>query len=432
VMTSAEIHLNAKRLRQEKKFAEALPLYEDLWNQAGAPFDGAGLLNCLRKLKRYDKAIPFAEELVKKFSDFRWAKNEAIWTYIEGKLNKFKEDASVDEIIEIANSIMDLKPEGPAAKLAVFRVLKAAKAAGGWKIVNEWTDKLNPEILNTAPMRDKEGREGWCDQSLWYNYKAKALIETDKPELVLQFIDQVISKFPRQNKFFLRLKALSHHRLGNVNDAQDIYKRLCDARRPDWWLLHEYARVLVDKGEKQDALKIMCQAAASHKKLEGMVTLFKEIGLLCKEIGQPREARAHLLLSSLIRTEQGWSIPESMSHTITGLNLVLNNEKAPSNIRDALNICRETWNKILGVKTDRASAHHRKPKRGLTGKLLLGKPDVPFCFIRGDDNESYFCQKSDLPAGITNGETIGFTGLPSFDKKKNTESWKAVDISRKN
>src|SRR4030067_3699435 len=159
-MTSTEIRQEAKRLRQEKKFAEALPLYEELWNETGAPFDGAGLLNCLRKLKRYDKAIPFAEEVVKKFPDAQWVKNEAIWTYIEGKLNKLEKDATVNEIINIADSIMDLKPQGYAAKLAVFRVLKAAKAAGDWKIVNDWTDKLNPAVLRTAPMTDEEGGEG--------------------------------------------------------------------------------------------------------------------------------------------------------------------------------------------------------------------------------------------------------------------------------
>jgi tetratricopeptide (TPR) repeat protein len=427
-----DLHQEANNLRREKKYAEALPLYEELWNKTGDQFDGSGLLNCLRKLKQYDKAILLADEIVKKFSDFQWAKNEAIWTYIEGKLNNLEDDSPVAKTIEIASTIMRLNPEGFAAKMVVFRVLKAAKVAGDWKTVDEWTNKLNPGALSNDPMTDDEGREGWSDQSLWYNYKARALIETDKSEEVLEFIDEVISKFPRQNKFFIRLKALSHYKLGNLNDAQDIYKSLCDVRRPDWWLLHEYAKVLNDKGEKEEAFKVMCQAAVSHKKLEAMVTLFKEMGLLCKETGRIKEARAHFLLSSLIRAEQGWSIPESISDTITELNSVLTNENAPSSVREALNMCRETWHDISGLKADRAATHHRKPKRGLTGKLLLGKPDVPFCFIWGNDNVSYFCQKSELPAGIVDGEVVSFTALPSFDKKKNTESWKAVDIIRRN
>lgn len=431
-MTKTDLHNEANKLRQEKKYDEALPLYEELWNKTGDQYDGAGLLSCLRKLKQYDEAIPLADEIVNKFSDFQWAKNEAIWTYIEGRLNKLEDDTPVDKIIEIASAIMRFKPEGVAAKMVVFRVLKAAKTAGQWMTVDEWTDKLKPEVLSIVPMADEEGREGWSDQSLWYNYKARALIETEKSEEVLQFIDEVINKFPRQKKFFIRLKALSHYKLGNLNDAQEIYKDLCDGRRPDWWLLHEYAKVLNDRGEKEEAFKVMCQAAVSHKKLEAMVTLFKEMGLLCKETGRMKEARAHFLLSSLIRAEQGWSIPESISNAITELNSVLTNEKAPSSVREAINMSQETWNDILGVRADRAATHQRKPKRGLTGKLLLGRPDVPFCFIRGHDNVSYFCQKSDLPVGIVDGEVVSFTALPSFDKKKNTESWKAVDIIRGN
>lgn len=431
-MTKTDLHNEANKLRQEKKYDEAIPLYEELWNKTGDQFDGAGLLSCLRKLKQYDEAIPLADEIVKKFSDFRWAKNEAIWTYIEGKLNRLEDDATVGKIVEIANAIMTLNPEGVAAKIVVFKVLKAAKAAGEWATVDEWADKLNPDVLSTTPMTDEEGREGWSDQSLWYNYKARALVETDQAEEVLEFIDEVINKFPRQKKFFLRFKALSLHKLGKLDDAHEIYRSLCNERRPDWWLLHEYAKVLNDEGEKDEAFKVMCQAAVSHKKLEAMVTLFKEMGLLCKETGRMKEARAHLLLSSLIRIEQGWSIPESISDKITELNSVLTNKSAPSSVREALNMCRETWHDISGVKADRAAIRQRKPKRGLTGKLLLGKPDVLFCFILGNDNMSYFCQKSDLPVGIVDGEVVSFTALPSFDKKKNTESWKAVDIIRGN
>lgn len=431
-MTSMDVHQEANNLRREKKYDAALPLYEQLWLETGDQYDGAGLLCCLRKLKQYDKAIPLADEIVNRFPDFQWAKNEAIWTYIEGKLNNLEDESPVAKTIEMAITIMGLNPEGFAAKMVVFRVLKAAKAAGDWRTVDEWTNKLNPEALSNDPMTDDEGREGWSDQSLWYNYKTRALVETDKAEEVLEFIDKVINKFPRQKKFFLRLKALSLHKLGKLDDAHEIYRSLCNVRRPDWWLLHEYAKVLNDKGEKEEAYKVMCQAAVSHKKLETMVTLFKEMGLLCKETGRTKEARAHLLLSSLIRNEQGWSIPESISDTITELNSVLTNENAPSSVREALNMCRETWHDISGVKADRAAIRQRKPKRGLTGKLLLGKPDVPFCFIRGNDNVSYFCQKSDLPAGIVDGEVVSFTALPSFDKKKNTESWKAVDIIRGN
>jgi tetratricopeptide (TPR) repeat protein len=430
-MVSIDVRQEANNLREEKKYDAALPLYEQLWLETADQYDGAGLLRCLRKLKRYDKATPLADEMVNRFPDFQWARNEAIWTYIEGKLNNIEDGSPVAKIIEVANNIFGLSPKGFATKMVVFKVVKAAKAAGDWQIVDEWTNKLNPETLSNAPMTDEEGREGWSDQSLWYNYRVRAMVETDKAGKVLEFIDEVINKFPRQKKFFLRLKALSLIKLHKPDDAHEIYRSLCNVRKPDWWLLHEYANILKDKNQEKEALRVMCQAAASHKKLEAMVTLFKDIGLLCKEIDLLEEARAHLVLSSLIRTEKGWAIPISTSHAIKELNSLLNNQQAPSSIRDALTICRKIWSEILDMKTDHASTTHlRNRKRGLIGKLLLGKPNVSFCFIINDDNTSYFCQKSNLPAGIANGETVTFTALPSFDKKKNTEAWKAVDIRK--
>ena len=77
--------LEANRLRKLGKFEEALPLYRELWAKTGDKFDGAGLLHCLRNMKIFDEAIPFADELLGKYLDFDWAHNEIIWTYIQGK-----------------------------------------------------------------------------------------------------------------------------------------------------------------------------------------------------------------------------------------------------------------------------------------------------------------------------------------------------------
>jgi hypothetical protein len=67
-------------------------------------------------------------------------------------------------------------------------------------------------------------------------------------------------------------------------------------------------------------------------------------------------------------------------------------------------------------------------KRTVKGKLKLGPPERPYCFLHSDTRESYFCLKSDLPSGLTDGVMLQFDAMPSFDKKKNQESWKAVNV----
>lgn len=422
-----ELQREANKLRQEKKFADALPLYEKVWAATHNQYDGTGYLQCLRKQGDFVKAIPLSVELRGKFPGFDWARNESIWTLIIGKLKQLDVETHFDEIVATAYEIMELKPVDLALKMVVFKVLKSAKSVGKWDIVSEWADRLEPATLSTKPMTDDKGREGWSDQALWYNYKGKALIGLNKPDEILQLISEAISKFPKQKKILLRLKALAFYRLGKLPEAKECYKDLCSVRNPDWWLVQEYAKVLIDEGNKQQALKLMCQAALSKGNLDLKVTLFHEMGLLLKEMGTNDAARAHLTLSALVRYEQGWSTPDIIADSLRELKTAIGDDKAPKTIKEALALCRKEWEKSAGSSYEQQQPK-RKPRRGLHGKVSSGSPDHKFCFIVDEKRESFFCFKSDLPEGIKDGAKVNFNALPTFDKKKSRESWRAVDV----
>lgn len=420
----------ANGLRKAGNFKEALLLYRSLWKETGDRFDGAGLLHCLRKLELFDEAIVLADELIVKYSDFEWCRNEVIWTYIQGILDKFNEEEPLEKVVEIAKRIMSLNPVGLAAKMIVFKVLKSAKYSNHWETVNEWVVKIDPASLSTELMTDSSGRKGWSDQSLWYNYRINGIIKKDDPKEAIVLVDEILECFPKQRKFFLRLKALANNLLGNFPESEKIYQELCSRYRPDWWMLHEYAKVVRDTGRSEYALKLMYQAASSNPKLESMVTLFVDIGMLCKKMEQYNEARAHLVLCKYIRSEKGWSVPESIMDTINDLDKIIGNNDKPSSLKEALSLCRTKWNKLLGKDNNSKGLLHKKRqvKKGLVGKVSLGRSDRPFCFINSEDEQSFFCYKSDLPPDITDGNKVTFNAIPSFDKKKNKESWKASNI----
>lgn len=416
--------------RKTGNFKEALPLYRNLYKKTGDEFDGAGLLHCLRKLELFDEAIIFADELIVKYPDFDWCRYEVVWTFIQGVSYKLGEEESLEKVIEAANKIMSFRPTGLARKLTVFKVLKSAKSSNHWEIVNEWVIKIAPDSLSAKPMTDDSGREGWSDQSLWYNYRINGLIKKGNKKEAINTVDEILERFPKQRKFFLRLKALANYLLGKLPESEKIYKNLCSGYKPDWWMLHEYAKAVRDIGRKEDALKIMYQAASGSSKLESMVSLFVDIGMLCKELGKYEEARAHLVLCKYVRNEKGWTVPESIINTVNDLNKIIGNNKEPSSLREALRICRSEWSKLLCKENDLKNLSHknRKVKKGLVGKVSLGRSDRPFCFIIAKDEQSFFCYKSDLPPNITDGSEVTFNAIPSFDKKKNKESWKASNI----
>jgi len=420
----------ANQLRKAENFEEALLLYRNLWKETGDKFDGTGLLHCLRKLKLFDEAIVFADELIVKYPDFEWCRNEVIWTYIQGILYKTNKEKPLEKIVEIADRIMRLKPTGLAAKIIVFKVLKSAKSSNHWATVNEWIVRIAPDSLSAKPMTDASGREGWSDQSLWYNYRINGLIKKGDTKKAISIVDEILEQFPKQRKFFLRLQALANYLLGNLFKSEKIYQKLCNVYKPDWWMLHEYAKVVRDIGRREDSLKLMYQAANVNSKLESMVSLFENIGMLCKEMEKYEEARTHLVLCKYVRNEKGWTVPGDIINIIDDLNKAIGNNKEPSSLKKALSICRTEWINLLGEKNIQKDLTRtkRKIKRGLIGKVGSLMDDRPFCFIIAEDGQSYFCYKSDLPPNITNRTTITFDAVPSFDKKKNKESWKASNI----
>ncbi|MBI4528433.1 MAG: hypothetical protein HY695_31960 [Deltaproteobacteria bacterium] len=278
-------------------------------------------------------------------------------------------------------------------------------------------------------MKDNTGHDGWSDQALWHYLRIRSMIEVgDKTEAV-SFAQNAINLFPKQQKFFRRLEALAHLRLGMLADAERLYRTLYRGGSADWWILHEHAQVLRELGKDEDALNLMCKAALSNKKLESLVALFSDIGFLCLKTEGKEDAQNHLLLCKRIREEKGWSVPQTVSSAIAVLDKELLNIPGPADLNAALAECQKFWRRMVGRHdSHEPSLKSRGVKRMLKGKLKMGPPERPYCFLLSDTRESYFCRKSDLPQGATDGVILQFDAMPSFDKKKNQESWKAVNV----
>ncbi|MGH8544346.1 MAG: tetratricopeptide repeat protein [Gammaproteobacteria bacterium] len=426
-----EMSKEANDLRKKGEFDKALALYRELSKDDADSYAAAGLLHCLRKLHLFDEALPLCTNSVQNHIAFDWYRNEVIWTFIQGKLEKLAESVPVEQVVSVAGSILALEPKDNGTKWRiVHRVIKAAKARHRWDVVSEWIETVNPDELSTIPMKNDRGRDGWCPQAIWYHYRIRSTIEVSDKEQSLSLAERATGLFPQQGKFFKRLEALANLRLARLVDAERIYSNLCSTGRPDWWILHEYAQVLREMGKTELALRLMCKAAASHKRLESLVSLFSDIGFLCNERQLKEEARNHLTLCKYIREEKGWSISNSLNSALANLDNELSNVAAPTDLVTALEACKKFWFRSVGAveESHRPSLKNRGIRRMLQGKLSMGQPDKSFCFISSANRESYFSLKGDLPKGATNGAMLEFDAIPSFDKKKNRESWKAVNI----
>lgn len=428
---SYEKNREANDLRKKGLFQEAVVLYRELLSAGPDPFAAAGLLHCLRKQGLFEEALPLCNDIMREYTDSDWCTNEAIWTLVQGKLEKLNDSAGIEETISIAEAILALNPTDNSIRWrVVHRVLKKAKASKKWDLVSTWAYKVNPDQLSEVPMADGQGREGWCDKAIWNNYFIQSLVETGDQETAISLSKKAAEAFPRQDKFFKRLSALASLRIKRLIEAEQIYKDLCSTSRPDWWILHEYANVLREMGKNHEALQLMCKAAVSNKKLDLLVSLFSDMGCLCSELKMYEDARDHLLLSKFIRQAQGWSIPASVCSCISDLNHALEEVSPPIDLKVCLAKCRKFWFNILGVRDNPQiqSMKHKRIRKSLRGKLKLGPTGREYCFISSEGEESFFCFKSDLHQDFNEGQNVIFDAISSFDKKKQRQSWKAVNI----
>jgi tetratricopeptide (TPR) repeat protein len=425
-----EMSKRATEFRKKGEFGKALPLYQELSQDDSDSYSAAGLLRCLRALRLFDQALPLCIPTNPKHLTLDWYRNEVIWTLIQGKLRELDESAPVDEVVSAAEQILALEPKGTVAKWAIVRrVLKVAKLRNRWDIVSKWIERVNPDELSTTPMKDDRGRDGWSEQSIWHNYRIRSEIEIGDRQQAIVGAQRAIGLFPQQAKFFKRLEALGNFRLGRLVEAELLYSKLIGGRS-DWWILNEHARVLRDLGKLQEALGLMCKAALSNKKLELLVTLFSEIGFLCHKIELKQDARNHLVLCKHVREEQGWSIPQAVSFVIAELDRELSDIAGPRDLNSALAESEKFWRRTVGDQNDSREPFlkGREVKKMLKGKLKMGPSERPYCFLLSDTRGSYFCRKTDLPEGVTDGAMLQFDAMPPFDKKKNQESWKALNV----
>jgi tetratricopeptide (TPR) repeat protein len=424
------LRTQAKELRLASNFKEALPLYLKLWDETKVEIDAAGILHCLRKEKEYEKAIAFSLQLASGPYQKDWLRNELVWTYIEGRLLKKTTTDSLTHLIDAANKVLDLKPDLIALKTAVFVILKAAKQHDRWDIVDEWVGKIDPTDLSDEP-NVANGRMVWSDQGSWYNYRIRCLIELNQSDKALELSKQIEDRFPRERKFFLRLRGLAYYKLHFLSEAAEIYKLLCSAPTPDWWLLHEYSSVIHAIARKKNdatmmeqALRLMYQAASivtKTNKLESMLKLLSNIAEICQELKQAESVLPHLLLISRIREDNNWPVPQQVTESIHRLSSNLGNELLSKTKRDILAECQKTW-RI-------AAAHETTNPASIKtyGKIILGPPNRHYCFIIAEDKHC-FCPKNKLPPGLKDGDEVNVEIVSSFDSKKKQDGWKAVKV----
>lgn len=411
----------AQEMRQSGQYEAALKLFEAALSHSLSAEAGAGLVYCLRRLKRFDQAEEKLAELLAAFPNNKELITESGWLGLSTKIYPMLQKGMLGNAVLGARDILDNCSDRQLRRYMVFQIIKEAKARQRWEILDEVCDWLDPAELSLRP--PSRQANGWSDRSRWTAAKIVALLHLGQLEEAFNLAKQGVQLFPEQQLFFNRWQAQALAKIGRLEEAVALYEKLCARHSRDWWILHEYGQTQWQIGNGQQAVIQFCAAALQCTKVEMAIQLLQDLAA-CSLQEQKLEMAAHTAdLAIQIRQQHGWRVPQKLMDILSQVS-PLDNQSAI----DRLNACRQLWKAELAGSPLSGLSHNGKSSppehQGRMGNLDNKRP---FCFIQ-EGSERFFCLCADLPDEIAAGDLVSFQLVPSYDHKKNQPSCRAAHV----
>lgn len=396
------ISAEAEKLRKNKQYEEALPMYKQVWEsgwQQDREWTGWGYAFCLRKLGRSEEALEICREVYRLKPEMDHNRSLYAWCVFDTELkidnSAIKENEQ--KFLKAADAILKLIPEASIYSprtTAVFRVidyLTEARVNFPAEQVLEWLDKLDPDELSkecrSGPGKDGKQVEYASDVEKWYSSKAKALDKLERyqesKQVSLKALETV-KKCHHDNDIWFNYRiAVADKHLGLLDEAQARLEKV-HQKKKDYFVDLEMAEIAHAQNRLSDAIKFACSAALApgQTDLGFRWKVYLLLTQLLKEKGELALAKEHALLVWKIRTEQGWKIPTEVENLVRELAVDLTDERSARKIEKGL---QEAWKKTR--------FEDRKKVRGQIIKIIKeGKSG----FIKGEDGEEYHYNSREL------------------------------------
>jgi tetratricopeptide (TPR) repeat protein len=273
---------------------------------------------------------------------------------------------------------------------------------------------MTPEELKNVP--PEGGKIRISDRERWYYASIRACLKLERWEQALELARKASEEFPGRIDFS-RWNAQALAGLGQPGEALLEMEELLKKCRSEWYVLADYAELKAQLGERQEALRKACSAALMPGEKKAKVNLYLLLAKLFLADGREEQARIHVALTVGTRKEEGWSLPEELTRLAQRLGVSL--DSGGQEGERLYGICRECW--------QREASEGKQWRKGVVINIPEG---AHFAFIKCEDfEENIFVLQRDLPpAACRKGARVRFIEEASFDKKKNRESFRAIEV----
>jgi len=422
-----------KKLRNEKRYKEALPIYKEIWekrtNNKVDRWIGWEYGETLKKCGCIDEAIKVCKEVHIENKEFKYNNDLLSWCLYEKYLKntdikEFGKD--IQRIIKIADYITNIvkQSEYTPYEMIVWKIISFYKHGNVFNAdkVNYWLDKLDVLLLSEEPFQytddNKFIREGASRKEEWFALKCKALMKMKKYQECLEVCDVALSsikKYHYNNDIWIKSrKAYCYGQFGDKVVAIRILEELLTVR--EHWSIYEMIfdlKLLLN--ERKEALGYAYSAALTKDSPSLKINLYIKMGAVLEELNLNEEALWHYRFSKMIRLESKWNVPIEIEQSITRI------EKRVCSPNDEClyNKLKQFWVNEKLLLSPRFS-----------GIILSLLPHGKAGFIKCENNSYYFTASSIMNKynKIFPNISVTFSLIDSYDKKKNVHTKQAVDI----
>lgn len=376
--------IKAKSLYKDKKYEQSLTIYEKNYSENPEAFN------------EWDRIF------------YSWALYQSYVKDSEDEDKLYEAAELVTELVK--QDDLNKKPVCPYT-LTVFKVLDLLYSENDYFNLINWLDKINPELLDEKRFKSNE-RVYRSKKEKYYDYASKAYLECEEFEKCIEISKEALSnlnKFTNNSDVWYRWRiAKSYKELLENNEALKYLDEVVKVKK-DWFVYKEIAENYYILEDDEKAQEYLGDAILTNDPLTIKVNLFYLAYKILKD-SNPDLALRHAELFYAIKLENDSQMPEDIEELLI--------DEVTINKNDLEREIKEYW---LEYKFKDQELQY-----GTVTKIFEhGKSG----FITSDNDESLYFNVSDYKGdSLHEGGYVSFYTEKSFDKSKNRESIRAVNI----
>jgi tetratricopeptide (TPR) repeat protein len=325
--------------------------------------------------------------------------------------NKFIVNDMMIALIETNNysgffsflSIYQAKPDVRSFPYLLKRVKD--KTTIPWDFVNKFCDLVDVIQLDTTCQKIEIERKGVkkemelsSSQEEWYALKTKALFETGQYESCAELSKQALANLERfhysYDVWFAHRIALCKKKTGKTTESlQELLFLL--KKKKEWFIQSEIAGLYFELNDPENALKFAIEGMLNFGELAYKVGLITLIADILSKKGENLWAFKHYTLSKLLREQEEWNIPSSLTQNINSFDYQPIEGGKISQLTNELKLY---WKKAFPERKKLETGSRQYT--GRIAKIMHNDEKGIDGFIREGDEELYFRIKFDVSISI--------------------------------